>query len=154
MMLLRLGRHGTRDWLKSWSMGMAMAPGSFAADAPDGIATLDLDHTFTPSEDATVVLAWDFTGLTPTEAAAATGLFDLTNNVPVFEQSLSLTATAGAQSFAVSAANEYLWTFNGTITGQNEGNASASITLVPSPASGATLIVGAAFALRRKRSCN
>jgi|GEM_PF-7016821 len=127
------------------------ANGSFAADAPDALVAVNLNHTFTPTADGSVELAWDFTGLTPTEASVSTGLFDLTNNVLVFEQDLGLTATTGFESFPVLGTNEYVWSFDGVISRPNEGFASASITLVPEPASGALIILGALVTTRRKR---
>jgi len=104
------------------------AGGGFAATAPDGFASIDYAHTFSPSQDATVVVEWDFLDLTPTQAAAAVGLFDLTNGVVLLDVGLGLEPVASSASFEVLAGAEYVWSFSGTVTRRNAGSASASLS--------------------------
>ena len=129
----------------------AEAAGTFGADSPDGLIAISLDFTFSPSEDTPVEFTWDFTGLTPAEASVSVILFDITSGQTLFERSLLDAADSGTVLQTLLATNTYRWQLEGAISRQNDGNASASLTVVPTPATAVLAAAAGLVTLRKRR---
>ncbi len=127
------------------------AAGSFSAD-DTGLAQLTSTFNFSPTADAPLVIAFDFTQLENTDSGTVT-FTDVTNSDVLFTRTAGANAgQSGSQQFSLLASNDYAFAFSGTIINDQVGGASASIQLIPEPSTAALVLIGLTGLTRRRRT--